>query len=414
MLNLTKRIGQLALTGLAAAGLAVSTAQAQYMNRPIFGGQQAYYNQQAALNLAIQGQAYSYSGGFPRVGGYPPGYVNPLAANAIYSSQAYAPYGAASMSSTGYAPTVATSYDNGQSSYSSPYQSYGEPLSGYLRGSADVINAQSRFQISKQQAAIIQQQVEQSKIETRRKLFEEWKYYRDNTPTWQDDRERTLASELRRSQTNPPMPEVWSGKALNDLLEHAAKMQLRNGGPQVSQALDDDTLKHVNVVAAGKNGNIGILKNEGQLNWPQVLKDSAFDMERKQIDQLTPDAVRQAQFGKVDSATLEDLSAASKRLSNLVSAKVFDLAPSKFIEASRYMKQLDDAIKTLGQPEVTNYFTSKFSAQGKNVAELVKFMAGKGLRFAPAVAGDESYYSALHHALASYDLSLQNAVVSEK
>ncbi len=40
------------------------------------------------------------------------------------------------------------------------------------------------------------------------------------------------------------------------------------------------------------------------------------------------------------------------------------------------------------------------------VAELVQQMTRQGLRFAPAVSGDESYYTVLHRALVDYDNSV--------
>ena len=39
----------------------------------------------------------------------------------------------------------------------------------------------------------------------------------------------------------------------------------------------------------------------------------------------------------------------------------------------------------------------------KDIAELVRNMTGKGLRFAPATPGDEPAYLALHRALVIYD-----------
>jgi hypothetical protein len=45
--------------------------------------------------------------------------------------------------------------------------------------------------------------------------------------------------------------------------------------------------------------------------------------------------------------------------------------------------------------------------KAKTVPELIKFMADRGLQFAPAVPGDENAYQALHSALAAYDRAAQ-------
>jgi hypothetical protein len=40
------------------------------------------------------------------------------------------------------------------------------------------------------------------------------------------------------------------------------------------------------------------------------------------------------------------------------------------------------------------------------VGELVQQMTREGLRFAPAVSGDEPYYTSLHRALVDYDMGM--------
>ena len=54
------------------------------------------------------------------------------------------------------------------------------------------------------------------------------------------------------------------------------------------------------------------------------------------------------------------------------------------------------------------------AAKGKTVPDLVSYMKNKGLSFAPAVAGQEPAYAALHQALAAYDLAAQNQVAAQE
>jgi hypothetical protein len=74
---------------------------------------------------------------------------------------------------------------------------------------------------------------------------------------------------------------------------------------------------------------------------------------------------------------------------------------------------LEEAVSALGQPDVTNYFNHKFEAKGRTVAELVNYMKDKGLRFAPAVSGEEDSYRALHQAMMAYDASLDQITTKE-
>jgi hypothetical protein len=66
----------------------------------------------------------------------------------------------------------------------------------------------------------------------------------------------------------------------------------------------------------------------------------------------------------------------------------------------------------LEKPHAGNYFTGKFSARGKTVGELIQNMSRQGLRFAPAVAGDEGAYENLHRYLVVYDVAAHQSIIT--
>jgi len=70
--------------------------------------------------------------------------------------------------------------------------------------------------------------------------------------------------------------------------------------------------------------------------------------------------------------------------------------------AAEKLTQEKPTIKVLASADARDYFIQKNAAQGKNVAELVKHMTENGLRFAPAVDGDEAAYVALHRAVVAF------------
>ena len=70
--------------------------------------------------------------------------------------------------------------------------------------------------------------------------------------------------------------------------------------------------------------------------------------------------------------------------------------------------------KVLEKPDAGHYLTGKYAAKGKSVQAVVKYMTQQGLLFAPAIAGDEAAYTALHRALATYDVATSSLVASEK
>jgi len=181
-------------------------------------------------------------------------------------------------------------------------------------------------------------------------------------------------------------------------------------GPTVS--LGDDMLPRINVTT-DKGGSVGLIKNNGDLAFPAAFLSPSYETYRKHIKDVMPDLVKDAKAGKVDPALLVGVGDDVEKMRAQLARDVFDLSPRQYIEALRYLRQLDDVVKVLRDPDAKNFFNNKFAAQGKDVGVLVKYMAESGLRFAPAVAGDEAAYSALHHALATYDLALQNAVAKE-
>lgn len=395
---------------LALVLLTVPAVQAQnpyFQVRPGLTPQQ--YQQGGGLYGQFQ-NPYAASGfGFNPYAGYP---SMPGGYGSIYSS----PYsgGGGSMTSTPYSGGNAP-YNQG--AYYNPYapSSY-DPAGSYLRGGADVIDSQARYLLAIQQANLVREQVRAERMANRRRAFEEYLYEREKTPTLEQERERRLTQERDRSRNDPPVTEIWSAKALNDILGELktlkAKGQLIAGrGPNLP--LDEDMLKYINV--AGKDGgNIGLLKNEGRLVWPVALTGDDARQERQRLGDLAGAAVEQAKFkNSVDAGTLKQMQLDVEKLHKQLSRNVGDLPTNQYIEARRFLNHFDDAIKTLSAANPGNYVTRKWSAKGKTVGELVQNMLDSGLQFAPAVNGDEAAYVALHRALAAFDIALQNQVATE-
>jgi hypothetical protein len=332
--------------------------------------------------------------------------TNPMVAAALSSSLTNPFAGTLAGASSG----LANPYASGLSPYGggtdpSAYGSYYEtPIGGYLRGTADILTSQGRWMESLQKADLAKEQVRQAKIATHGKSFDEYFYERKNTPTFEQERELFQGQQLLRSLNDPPDTEVWSGQALNDILSDVAKTDPKARGPNVP--LDENMLRHLNLTPVNVSANAGLLKNDAQLTWPLVLRDEDYKEGSQLISALARKAVQQAVNGRVDAGILKELGAAAARLRQRLSANVRDLTANQYAEASRFLGYLDDAIRALGRPDAGDYFTHKYTAQGKDVAELVESLTARGLRFAPATPGDELAYLAVHRALAAYD---QNA-----
>jgi len=315
-----------------------------------------------------------------------------------YSSSAYGS-GSSGSGSSGYG-----SGGSGSSGYGSGSSQTPDPYGGYLRGSADVVNAQGRYLISSQQSYLTKEQVLTAQIDNRRRAFDEWLYERANTPSANDERERLQREELRRSRNDPPLPEVWSARALNALLADAQKLQAR-GEPLPDVALDADILKRINVTSGKDGSNFGLLKHGMQLTWPLALQSLDGSRElRDDLQSAVAKAYQQASDGKrVDPNTLQKIDDHIAKLQSLLLKNVSAVPFAEYSQAKGYLKQLDDAVKVLAQDNAGQFIDGSLTPRASNVAELVEFMTRKGLLFAPASASEQHAYLALHRALAAYD-----------
>jgi hypothetical protein len=389
MFRFTTRPNGTVLCSLVALALAAPPAPAQssmpfFPGAPNFG---THGRNLLAFNQALRSMPPSLMGS------------NAFLLSALGNNLLNNPYAAPYPGSLGYAGSL----------YANPYSGSGygyDPYGGFLRGSAEVIKAQGTFAQDQQKALLTREQIQSERVANRRKLVEQYLYERDKLPTPEDERERTRAQELRRSLTDPPVTEIWSAKALNDLLAELQKQGAKGvmatyRGPK--EPLDQDQLKLINVMSTNRGGNIGLLKNGGRLSWPLALTGFEFKEERERLSSLAQDAVKEAEFNnRVDAGTLRQLHEDLDRLQKQLSRSVGELPPSQYIEAKRYLNNLGDALKVLGQPDAGSHLNRKYAAQGKTVPDLVQYMTEHGLRFAAAVAGDEAAYRALHRALAAY------------
>jgi hypothetical protein len=447
-----KRCGLSAGAGLAVLCLATPGARAQII-RPGFNVPNSMSPRQAIINQGLTGQVFP---GISPVTNFPyanplfnpfnnplrnpfinpyinpainpnalNNYYNPLVANPISpwyqggpnpitGTPGLNPYLTATMTSSAYSPYGGYGGDGG-GGYPGSYGGYYESeLGGYLRGTADLVTAQGKWLKDQQQAAIIKEQSKQEQLKTRRMMFDQYLYIREKTPTFEQERQRFWEQDLSRSLNNTPIGEVRTGQALNNILTDLAPMVKKNGkGPNIP--LDQDVLNHLNLTPAGA-GNPGLLKNEGRLTWPLALRDEEYKNERELLNNLAPEAIRQAINGKVDAGTLREMGSALDRLHEKLATNIRELTPNQYIEARRFLGFFDDAYRTLQRPDAGDYFGKKYTAKGGTVADLVKFMLDRGLTFAPAVTGDEPAYLAVHHALSAYDAGLkaQSATASEK
>src|SRR5262249_36839298 len=183
---------------------------------------------------------------------------------------------------------------------------------------------------------------------------DEARYERMMMPTAQTLLDRERAADLARSRKGAPSVDVWSGKALNDLLGSMVKARL-GAGPSIP--LDDDVLKGINLTDAGTTGNLGLLKeakDDGKLPWPRSLTSPRFDKLRARVERSAQDALFSIKREKKapEEATLNNLGRALKALADELSGSASEMSPSQYIQAKRFLSQLTDARRALEGPKV--------------------------------------------------------------
>jgi hypothetical protein len=288
------------------------------------------------------------------------------------------------------------------------------PYQGYLQGAADITRANAQYYQTIQQAKLTRQETIRSSLETRRAMIEELEWERAHMPDPEKIRQQAIQRELTAARVSPPPSDIWSGRALNVLLRHLIT-QLGDGakGPRIP--LNEDVAKHINVKVGDSVGHVGLLKNNGELEWPESLQGSAFKEHREQLSALMHRAYKSVESGNnPDPATLSDLQAHFRKMREVLQNNASELKPDEYIEAKRYLEEVGQTIKGLEDPNVIHQFNEDWKpTKARFVHELIQHMREKGLLFAPASEKDEPAYIALYHALAAFDAGMMRVASSD-
>lgn len=293
------------------------------------------------------------------------------------------------------------SYNNWNPWYN-PYWGRG----GTMAGTANVISAQGEVLTKQEEARVLREKANQAKIETKRKAFDEMMYEKANTPAFSEEQAKIHALQVRRIMNDPTEPEINSGKAHNMLLPMLQALTNQGiQGPPVN--LNSAMLQQINVSVAGSEGNVGILKNGGQLEWPIPLRGPT----QKKMDAVLPQAVSAATMGTLDSKLYGKVKTGMKDLHQELSGKFRkeEIDGGDYLEGKRFLDSLDSAVQMLGKSSSAKLLNGTYAARGRNVQELVMNMTQQGLQFAPAAPGGEPSYHSLFNSLVAYASGAQSS-----
>ena len=288
---------------------------------------------------------------------------------------------------------------------------YGDPYaSGGLTGAANAINAQGEFEKQFQEARLLNQDVERSKIDTRRKQLDQWMWERNNLPTPEQNRERDQYWQLRYILNDPPSAEIWNGSALNTIFAAVKQLQPPGAlGPTVF--LPPGAATQLSLTTGNTSTGVGLLKNGPKLQWPYALSDDAFDAERTQVNQLMKAAYDGMVAGNADFKAIRQLKAVLDQMDQTLLDRIEVMTPTDNIQGKRYVRELRQTVQALQQPDASSYFAACRPSQASTVGQLVQEMTGKGQTFAPAVSGSEQAYNAVYSGMVAYYKMLSQPTV---
>ena len=245
--------------------------------------------------------------------------------------------------------------------------------------------------------------------------YQQWlqwqqKIYEDRRHDAEVRAEQMKQDRLDRQLYHPPVTEIWAAEPLNALLVNLQTLETKGTTlPEID--IPDDVLPHTNLTSGVSAGNVGVLKNDGTLDWPMALRRSEFKPTQDELGTLTKSLVAEVKAGNIDADSYRKaLALVDEAKSRLLSMR---LSAPEQIQGKRYLNDLTDAIKVLSQPDAASYFNKTYAAKGHTVKTLVAYMTKNGLKFAPAAPQDKVAYLALHRALADCLLSATNQPVIE-
>ncbi len=346
-------------------------------------------------------------------------FIGALILTAVLAAAAPAQFNVPVLPPGGQITSVPTTF--AQSPYNVPYSavrpvySYGgaalpnyggiyvqDPIGGYYNGISSLVGAYGQYGKDYQRARLLSEDVERSKMTTRRLLIEQQRWEQSLIPTSEDVRVYKMERDRRRALNDPPLSEIISGDALNIVLQTVQNAQGKGGyGPMVP--LDKDLVDRLNLTAT-PGGNIALFKDGGKLRWPFVLRDTPFDSDRERVQDLVYKAVKETQADNLSPATLRELKGAVGVIDATLEKMGPEMSIPDSIQARRFVDEVRDGVKALEQPNAADYLNKKWKPESRSVGDLVAYMTRTGLRFAPALQGEEGPYRALHQALVSYSL----------
>jgi hypothetical protein len=283
---------------------------------------------------------------------------------------------------------------------------WGNSANGYLTGLANLTSATGQYQMNNQQARMMRAQANSATITTRQQMIQAEADYERSLPTALDDARFTRKTDLEWARNFPQNTRIWSGEALNTLMNSAVRSGRLSVGPNIS--LDPDILQRINLKDVSSVGNVGLVRNSTKLKWPMSLKEPQFDKDRKSFTENLNASMQQlSSEDGLQPKTFRALEASLKSLNGELDASVQEMSPNDWMTGRRYLNQLREVVRGLADPNAATNFDRGWAKNINSVKELLTYMTDKGKVFAAAaLPSDNSAYSSLYQSLRAFEMQV--------
>lgn len=275
----------------------------------------------------------------------------------------------------------------------------------YLNGSADVMRSYGDVITKQEEARVTREKANQAKIDTKRKAFDEMLYEKANTPTYTEELTAEKQQILTRMMTYPTRSEVTNGNSLNTMLPYVQSLSSQGTmGPPVPLA--QSIVNQLNISSTGTS-SVGLLRGGGQVEWPLGLKGK----NQEKLDKLLPQAYDAAGKGTLNPKLMKEVRTEMKTMREVLRKQCQndEIETSTYLQAVEFYNSLESSVNNLEKPDARKQIGGAYSPRARNVQELIDFMTDNGLKFAPAVPGNESAYQVTHDAFVRYARNAQSS-----
>lgn len=201
---------------------------------------------------------------------------------------------------------------------------------------------------------------------------------------------------------------IASGEPLNHLVVAAAAAEKKVG--KVDSAFLPPNLLADLKFAGPQADAVNLVRQAGRLDYPAGFALPALAEAREKLDREFAAAASPVLLGKAaEPARAAKLEAAVAEARKALAPQIVEMSFEDATAARRFLNQMDAAARTLKAPGTAGLIDPAWQVEGTNVAGLVRYMSRHNLLFAPAPAGMEDRYVAVHRGLGAYLYALTEA-----